>query len=122
MRILLLALAASVFFGDVQAQEDWKLERDRDGIKVYNRRLEGSKLKEFKGVAVMKATPQQVLKLLKDYQQHEKFMYKVKPGSVEVVKRVSDNEFYTYMEITTPWPAQARDIVSLYKFSTDSKG
>jgi hypothetical protein len=122
MSIILFALMGFIAISNLQAQDNWTLERDRDGIKVYNKRLEGSKLKAFKGIAVMKSSPKEVLKYLKDHTQHDKFMYKAKPGSVEVVKRVSDDEFYTYLEIVTPWPAQSRDVVSMYKFSTDKKG
>jgi hypothetical protein len=122
MRAIFFALMGLIAVNTLQAQDNWTLERDRDGIKVYNKRMEGSKLKAFKGVTVMKASPAQVLKYLKDYTLHDKFMYKTKPGSVEMIKRVSDNEFFTYLEILTPWPAQSRDVISMYKFSTDKKG
>ena len=114
-------VAAVTLFTSLYAQASWDLERDKDGIKVYNRKVEGSKLKEFKGVVLVKATVQEAVSYFSDIQQHEKFMYKCKKGSVKVVKKNSTSDFHTYMIIETPWPATNRDVVSHYLIGKPDK-
>lgn len=98
----------------LMAQGQWELVKNTDGIKVYNRKMEGSKLKEFKGSVQFKASVNDVVKFLSNHTNHEKFMYKAKKGSVEIVKKDTNGDFYTYMIIETPWPASNRDLVTLY--------
>jgi hypothetical protein len=105
------------------AQTQWELVKNKDGIKVFNRRIEGSKLKEFKGNVIIKATVNDVVKVLSNPGNHDKFMYKAKKGSVEIVKKDSNGDFYTYMIIETPWPASNRDLVTKYhKEAPDKDG
>lgn len=103
-------LSASAVF----AQSNWELVKEKNGIKVYNRKMEGSKLKEFKGSVQLKANVQDVLKVLTNYKVQDQFIYKAKKGSVELIKTEGKNNIYTYMIIETPWPASNRDIVTLY--------
>lgn len=117
--LLLCVLLASPLIST--AQDDWKLEKQRDGISIFNRRSEGSKLKEFKGVVRVKAPIQEILTYINDASKHEKFMYKCKRGSVKVVKKVNPSDFYTYMVIETPWPASERDVITHYSISKPDK-
>lgn len=103
------------------AQGDWKLEKDKDGIQIYNRKVADSKLKEFKGVVLVKATIQEILPYFTDIHNHEKFMYKCKKGSVKMIKKNSASDFYTYMIIETPWPATNRDVVTHYQIGKPDK-
>lgn len=114
-------IAALTLFTSLFAQDSWDLEKDKDGIRIYNRKVEGSKLKEFKGVVSVKASVQEAVSYFTDIQQHEKFMYKCKKGSVKVVKKSSASDFYTYMVIETPWPATNRDVVSRYQIGKPDK-
>jgi hypothetical protein len=117
--LLVFFFTATMLF----AQENWILEKEKNDIKVFNRKLEGSKLKEYKGMVTVKATMDQILKIFKDVSRHEKFIYKAKPGSPKVVKKISENDFYTYMVIDVPWPASTRDVVTHYVVNKpDDKG
>lgn len=104
----------------VMGQGQWELAKDKDGIKVHNRKMEGSKLKEFKGTVQLNASVSDVLKVLTNHHQHDKFIYKAKKGSVELLKK-SNNDMYTYMVIETPWPASNRDIVTHYHTNAPAK-
>jgi len=117
-----LALALSVFTIQFAiAQEKWEMVKEKDGITIYNRKMEGSKLKEFKGTVKIKGSVGQVLNYLTNYKLHDKFIYKAKAGSVKMVKQVSDSDFYTYMIIATPWPASNRDVVTHYVVNKPDK-
>jgi hypothetical protein len=112
-----------VFATISMAQTQWELVKNKDGIKVFNRKMEGSKLKEFKGTVIIKATVNDVVKVLSNPSNHDKFIYKAKKGSVEIVKKDTNGDFYTYMIIETPWPASNRDLVTKYhKEAPDKDG
>jgi len=115
--LTIIILAAAAF-----AAGEWSLDKDKNGIKVYTRRSEGAKLKEFKGVMTINGSPDKVAALLKDISKHDKIMFKCRAGTAKIIKKVSDNEFYTYMEIDSPWPASDRDVVTMYKFSKAGDG
>lgn len=104
----------------VMGQGQWELAKDKEGIRVHNRKMEGSKLKEFKGTIQLDASVNDVLKILTNHLHHEKFVYKAKKGSVELLKK-SGNDMYTYMVIETPWPASNRDIVTHYHTNAPAK-
>lgn len=102
------------------AQGAWELAKQKDGITIHNRKMEGTKLKEYKGTVVLNASLSQVLSILQNYQMHDKFVFKAKKGSVEVLKK-NGNDLYTYMVIETPWPASNRDIVTHYHTHAPAK-
>ena len=124
MKTLYATLFSFLAFASIlMAQGQWDLVKDKDGIKVFNRKMEGSKLKEFKGNIQFKASVNDVVKFLSNHTNHDKFMYKAKKGSVEIVKKDPNGDFYTYMIIETPWPASNRDLVTLYhKEAPDKDG
>ncbi|MCZ2394024.1 MAG: START domain-containing protein [Chitinophagales bacterium] len=105
----------------VFAQGNWDLVKEKNGIKIYNRKIEGSKLKEFKGSVQFKAKVEDVLKVLTDYKKQDLFIYKAKKGSIELLKTEGANNLYTYMVIETPWPASNRDVVTLYHIEPIAK-
>ena len=111
----MLVLATSLL-----AQGSWELKKDQDGIKIFNRRIEGSKLKEFKGIMEVNASVNEVVHLLMDVNKQDQFIYKAKKGSVETLKK-DGNDVYTYMVIETPWPASDRDVVTLYHVNPPQK-
>jgi hypothetical protein len=83
--ILLSLFSLSISFAT--AEEPWKLEKDKDGIKVWNRRTPNSSLKEYKASIVLTITPEKLISFLKNIAQYEKWMYKVDAGSVKVLKK-----------------------------------
>lgn len=115
LTISLLASAGAVF------GQDWTKEKEKDGIVIFNRKIDGSKLKEFKGTVKVKTSVEKAVSMFTDVARHEKFMYKCKSGSVEVLKKESAASFYTYMVIETPWPASARDVITHYKVGKPDK-
>jgi hypothetical protein len=114
MNIKLLLILIVSFFQISQAQEEWQLEKDKNGIVVYTRRGDGTKLKEYKGITVVDAPIKRVSAFINNVPEWEKVMYKCKEGTPKVLKQVSKNEYYAYMEISSPFPASNRDVIVLY--------
>ena len=118
-----MTLFLSVLFGtQAWSQTEWKQEKNEKGITIYTRKMADSKLKEYKGTVIMTTTVSKLLGIFKDITKHDKFIYKAKSGSVKMTKKISDNDFYTYMIISVPLVSD-RDVVTHYKIGTpDAKG
>lgn len=114
--LLFLAFAA-------KAEDNWTLEKDKEGIKVWNRPMPDSKLKEYKATMLLNnTTVDKLVAMFKNIKYHDKFLYKCQAGSVTMVKKVSDNDFYTYMIINAPL-VKDRDVVTRYTVSApDASG
>ena len=120
-RIILLFFTLFAFIARSQ-DNNWTLEKDKNGIKIWTRRMPDSKLKEYKGAVILNTTVDKLVIIFKNLKNHDKIFYKCRPGSVVMVKKVSDDDFYTYMIINTPI-VKDRDVVTHYVFSApDASG
>lgn len=104
------------------AQDGWKLEKDKNGIKIWNRKSTGSNLKEFMVSTVLQTTPEKLVDFLKNTSNYDKWMYKIDQGSVKVIKRNNDNDYYTYMTVTAPFIKTREAITHMVFNPQDSKG
>lgn len=102
----LLVLKLSLAFG----QSDWKLNTEKDGIKVYTSIMPDSKIKAVKVECNLNATSSQLIALLMDVNTSPDWEYHTK--SCKLLKQVSATELYYYSEISLPWPVQNRDFVA----------
>ena len=113
----LLLLTLCLIYRSVRSQNDpvtkqldnWKLEKDKNGIQVYSRHLDHSRLKEVKVLCDIKGTMNQLVAFIFDIDRYKDVVYRVKDSYL--VRRVSDREFYYYNETSMPWPIQNRDLV-----------
>jgi len=89
--------------------DNWELKLDKEGIKVYTKKVAGSKLKDFKGITTVNISMGKIVAVLKDSPSLTEWM----PDCVEskVLKKISDNEYYTYAVTDVPWPISDRDSV-----------
>ncbi len=99
-------LAASLSFADVGPWELEALDEDKD-ISVYTRTVEGSPLKEFKGVTHIKADVNAFVALLRDADVATDWMHNV--IDFNVMESPSDTESVVYTVNKTPWPVTDRD-------------
>jgi len=109
-KIFFIALMMVVRAISVSAQEDWKLQKDKDGIKVYSAEVPDSKIRAIKVVANYDATPEEIAGIVMDINTSQEWVSHLK--STYLVKRVSQNELYYYAELNLPWPAANRDFVA----------
>lgn len=98
------------------AQDGWSLARQADGIKVYVRNVDGSPLREFRGEVQIRATPDDVVKVLRDADAYRQWMPDV--AASELLK-ATDTEQFHYLDNKAPWPVSNRD--GIYHF-TYAKG
>lgn len=116
-RYLYFFLVLLPFNSASQKKNDWKLEKDKNGIRVYSRHLTGSKLKEVKVNCEINATLSQLVAFISDIDHYKEAVYRV--ANASLVKRVSDREFYYYSETQMVWPVSNRDLVIHMEFEMD---
>ncbi|GAA4451373.1 START domain-containing protein [Nibrella saemangeumensis] len=97
-----------------QSVEGWKLEKDKNGIKVYSRLQEGDEPKEIRVICNVPGTIPQLVAYLFDVDYYPRVIYRTKLA--HLVRRVRDNEFIYYTEIESPWPVSNRDLVARMTF------
>ncbi len=100
--MILICTATSSF-----SQTDWKLAKDKDGIKVYTAPSHSSKFKAIKVECDMKGTFDKFISVLQDIPKQTEWVYATKKAYL--VKKVSDDELYYYAETAIPWPVTNRD-------------
>ncbi|QNK61365.1 START domain-containing protein [Pedobacter sp. PAMC26386] len=96
-------------FNPVAAQDKWALSVNRDGIQVYTRPIDNSKIKAIRVVGTMSATPTQLLAAILDIQTCDEWVY----HSTEniMLKQLSPLDLIYYSRIDVPWPVEDRDYV-----------
>lgn len=97
-----------------QEQNGWTLEKDKNGIQVYSRRLSKSKLKEVKVTCELNATMPQLVAFISDIDHYKDAVYRV--AEAYLVKRMSDREFYYYSETEMIWPVLNRGLAIRMEF------
>jgi START domain len=110
--ILSLALLHSVLI--LNAQEDWKLKTDKEGIKIYTKPYANSKIKALKVLCTLEATVSQMAAVLLDIKSQDEWFYRTKST---VLLQVSTSELYYYAELEFPFPFSNRDFVEHIKLS-----
>jgi hypothetical protein len=111
-RSLYIGLSVILFFTDlnvVQAQNNWTLSTEHDGVKVYTRPSANSKLKAIKVMCNIQASPSQLLAAVLDIKTCSEWVYHSKQNVM--IKQVSPLELFYYSEVEVPWPAENRDFV-----------
>lgn len=104
------------------SQTNWKLEKDKNGIKVWTRKQANSNLKEYKGEAILNVSMDKLISFFKNYKNYEKWMYKADEGSFRLLKKVDDDEFYIRLTMSAPF-IKTRESVTHFKINPqDSKG
>lgn len=110
---LLIASASSV-----QAQS-WKLAKDKNGVKIETRFIEGWSIKQYRATVYIKTTLDKAVEAYRDPVQRKKFMNR----SLEVsnLKENSLDDIITYNLGDAPWPVVDRDNITHSRFYRSPK-
>lgn len=91
-----------------QTESDWDLKKEKSGIEIYTRSVEGSSFEEFKGITtIANTTIPNVLDVLFDVAGFNELF----PDCIEVRLIEQAEEYHTIHYIVTkgPWPVDDRD-------------
>ncbi len=114
-----LLFLAFLLVGIAANAQDWKLKRNKDGIKVYVSDQEGTSIKALKFTTTIEASMQTIAAVMTHVEGFNDWVY----ASMEsrTIKRVSDTEVYYYALVDFPWPFDNRDLVLHSTFWQDKK-
>jgi hypothetical protein len=107
---LLFILLSTVSVSFAQAQSDWALRTEKDGIKVYTRDMPDSKIKGIKISCTLHTTLTQLAVAIFDINTAKQWVYNTK--TCVLLKQVSPAEVYYYSEVNVPWPVSNRDFIA----------
>jgi len=111
--VLCSAFAFSAF-----GQYNWKLSKEKDGIRVYQSGVEHSNYKSIKVECTLEGSYDKLMAVLNNVSHHKDWIYHNKTS--QIINRVSPYEFYYYTETVLPWPMSNRDAVVHLKMNKDS--
>jgi hypothetical protein len=99
-------------------QENWKLVKEKDGIKVYQRDAKNSNFKNIKVECTLQGNFDKLISIINNVSRYKDWVYNNKAASL--IKRISPHEFYYYTEAYLPWPLDNRDAVMHTTITKDS--
>ncbi len=108
-KIVLTASAVCIFaiFLPAQTNSGWTFKKEKDGIKEYNRTVDG--VQELKLTTSLQTNLSAFVKLFHEVENYPVWGYKVL--ETRLIKRVSNTEMYYYTKLDFPWPLDDRDLV-----------
>lgn len=120
MKQIIALLIGFISILNINAQADWELKKDKDGIKVYLREVEGSDIQEYKAEAILEGKVSSFIAVMKDVNSYPELYEHAKE-----VKLINENDTFHvhYIATNTPWPVKDRDAVysSTYRQYYDTK-
>ena len=99
------------------AQSEWKLERNKEGIKIYSSAYPDSEIKSLKVECTVESTLSQLAAVMLDIKNQDEWFYHTKS---RVLKEVSQTELYYYAELSFPFPISDRDFIEHIVLSQDT--
>jgi hypothetical protein len=108
--IIVTVLLFCVIFlaGTVNAAAGWSKIKESNGIKLYERSIPGTDLKEFMAVTVMDAKMEVIGEVLRDVPRYTEWQKDTE--SIQIVKKYDRNSFVMHL-IQNPPVVEKRDIV-----------
>ena len=100
------------------AQENWKLVKNEEGIRVFSRSNEVMSFNEFRATMEVDATVHQFLSVLFDVEGLTSWAYNV--TEARLLSRESENYQVYYAVAKAPWPYKNRDGVYSNKMHWDA--
>jgi hypothetical protein len=110
---LLLVLCCA----SASAGEDWRLEKDKDGIQIFSRAVDGWSIREIRGLTSFHGRLGSLVSVLNDPAtgpELNEFVVKA-----EVEQRDSDTRYRLYNLTKMPWPLSDRDVLNQREITQD---
>ena len=99
------------------APTDWQLHKDRDGVQVFTRKTPDKSFKQVKAVMTVDASLSTMTAIIKGGEDTPKWADRLK--IYKTLKSLSNTEWYSYAEVSMPWPFKNKDIATKNLLSQD---
>lgn len=117
--LILIPLLSILCLIYADGKAEFTVEKEKNGVKVFTRKIEGSALKEFKGVTSIKTSLTSLVALMNDTDSYTQWLHEC--TAAKLVQAINLKERITYTVIHAPWPVSDRDTVTYSKISQDPK-
>lgn len=93
---------------------DWKLEKDKNGIKVFTRKLDGYPVRQFSVETKVKGQIEDLDSLFRKIKNYPNWMADIE--KVDEIKQLDKNTYQYYLILDSPFPSSNRDLMVEIKF------
>ena len=118
VNLALVLLCSLAFSPALFAQYNWKLSKEKDGIRVFESDLPNSSFKCIKVECTLDGTYERLAEVLSDVDHHKDWIYNNEKAWL--VKKIRPDDFYYYSQTHMPWPLSNRDAVTHMKINRDT--
>lgn len=98
--------------------QTWKLEKDKDNIRVYTADSKNNSFKLVRVEATLPGTYSKLIAILTNVNNFSDWIYHNK--FCRLIKKITAYDFIYYSEIEMPWPVSNRDVLIHLQIKTDS--
>jgi hypothetical protein len=105
---LTILLLLSLFAPSLTAQKNWELKKEQDGIRIFSRPGDNTRVNDMKVEMVLPARLSSLAALILDIGNYPNWSFSTDKSYV--LKRISASELYFYTLIQSPWPVSNRDL------------
>ncbi len=109
MLICACAVLAVLGTSALDAQSEWTLRKNADGIACYTKPQEGLELDQFKGVGIVKARIETVASVFRDVPAYTQWMFNCR--EIRTLRDLGNDNLIVYYVNKSPWPVADRDAV-----------
>lgn len=112
----LLFILAITWWGvtKTNAQDNWELKKNENGIAVYTRGITNEKLKEIRVVCELPGTTADLLRVLQNVSGHAQWVYLTEKATL--IKKLNPHALVYYTITDMPWPVTNRDLVIEFSY------
>ena len=118
LKLPLLTSVVFALYGTPTYAEEWELKRDREGVQVYTKSVEGSQHKAVRSTMQSDRPVAELVALVMDATACPKWAALCKESRVAQEKSATELWVYTYNDL--PWPVKDRDAVGHVVWTRDS--
>lgn len=112
-RMLCSVVCALIFVvpcAQAEAEREWQLKKDKAGIQVFSRPVDGSNINQIRGVTHVNGSVESIVALLQDmsfWPELNKIF-----SLARLQHQVSPQESLVYLQMDMPWPVRDRDVLN----------
>lgn len=107
--IIILSILILSSVGGATGDNDWHEIKNREGIRIFSRKVEGSSLLAFKGVATINTSIGTVINVINDKARHKEWVMRLAESGT--VSYFTPLESVEYTHVHGIWPISDRDVV-----------
>lgn len=117
MKFALLAVALVGLSPILTFEDQWELKKEKDGIRVFTRKVEDSPMRAFRGEMDLAANLDKIESLFKNVARFTEWA----PGAkkVESLKEEKNSRTF-YLQTEAPWPVTDRDGIYQFTFQREA--